>query len=210
MRHAPIPNLVLALATAAFLAGCGDTTEGPLEPGDLTLQAAKGGEKGGNGGGGGGNDKGGGKGGGDVTLVADIVPDADFGTAETQLASTCPGTVTSGGGILFGHTGCLIVSPTGSSYDLTDDISFEAKSKRGAIEKMRLTGQDVVGDEGIMHETDFWVYDPPVTVAPDGTTTVHVHLDGVEVWRLSGHLRGKRVELIGTIAIGDIVYRPAQ
>ena len=37
---------------------------------------------------------------------------------------------------------------------LTDDIALNATMKRGAITEITLRGQDVIGDNGIMHETD--------------------------------------------------------
>lgn len=35
---------------------------------------------------------------------------------------------------------------------------------------------------------------------------LHVHADRVPVYRLSGHIGGKRVAMIGTISIADVVY----
>ena len=68
--------------------------------------------------------------------------------------------------------------------------------------------QDVIGTEGIMHSTDKIPIEPPVAPSPDGFT-LHIHADGVPVWRHKGHLGGPRVEVIGTISVGDIVFTPA-
>src|SRR5687767_9975438 len=56
------------------------------------------------------------------TLIGDVTPDAAFVSADPQVASACPGDVNDNYGVLFGHSGCLIVSPVGSSYSLTDDL----------------------------------------------------------------------------------------
>jgi hypothetical protein len=105
-------------------------------------------------------------------------------------------------------SGCLHFTPTGASYELTDDITISTPGlqKDGVITRLRLYAQDVSGPDGIAHTTD----DIPVaqSVAPDPAGfTLHVHADNVPVYRLSGHTGGKRTAMIGTISIGDIVYR---
>ncbi|MGH7558417.1 MAG: hypothetical protein ACREMD_11695, partial [Gemmatimonadota bacterium] len=64
---------------------------------------------------------------------------------------------------------------------------------------------DVIGEAGIAHETDRVLVAVPVVPSDDGFV-LHVHAKNVEVWRKSGHTRGDRVEMIGWISIGDIVY----
>lgn len=109
----------------------------------------------------------------------------------------------------LGHSGCLIVSPTGGDYDLTDDVAIQVKTRKGGreITELTLTGQDVIGPDGIAHESETIDFETPVPTDPNGFV-LHIHADQVPVYRLSGHLNGKRVEQIGTIAIGDVVYRP--
>ena len=152
------------------------------------------------------------------SIVADFRAHADAGfpLSSSLLVTTCPGTATASFAVSFGHSQCLIVSPTWTSlsfgpYTLTDDIFFAVKRLKGEIAQVRLTGQDIIGP-GIMHETDKLPVDPRVpTSVPTAETpfTFHVHMDGVAVYRLSGHLAGKRVEQIGTISIADVVYRVA-
>jgi hypothetical protein len=99
----------------------------------------------------------------------------------------------------------LIVTPAGSGYSLTDDVSLYVTVRKGQATRVQLFGQDVVGRDGIQHESDpFVIVSAPVN--PNGFV-LHVHADKLPVWRLSGHTGGRRVEMIGTIAIGDIVYR---
>ena len=74
------------------------------------------------------------------------------------------------------------------------------------IARLQLVAQDVSGDGGIKHETDDIPVSQPVAPDPAGFT-LHVHADNVPVYRLSGHTGGKRTAMIGTISIGDIVYR---
>lgn len=179
-------NRKLVWLAVVALAACG-TEAGPSGP-EVAPQFAKGG----NGGGNKGDD------GSTTVLVADVVA-----TAEGQIASTCPGEVTSSYGVLFRHSGCLIVSL--DTYALTDDVSFNVKTRKGEIIEMTLTGQDAIGDAGIMHETDN-LLSAPVRTSASGFT---VSIDRtVTVYRLSGHLRGSRVGIAGYVSIGDIVYRP--
>ena len=124
------------------------------------------------------------------------------------LVSSCPGTVGSEWQIQTFGTGCLVITPTGSSYALTDDftISTPGLQKDGVISKLRLYAQDVSGGGGIAHNTDDIPVAQPRATDPAGFT-LHVHADNVPVYRLSGHTGGKRMAMIGTISIGDIVYR---
>ncbi|HUF49391.1 MAG TPA: hypothetical protein VMN60_01070 [Longimicrobiales bacterium] len=150
-----------------------------------------------------------------VTAADVLLGDAGYDATDPSiLSSTCPGAVGTHWHVNFGHTGCLIVSPAWSSttyepYDLTDDVKLivtREKGKNGRITHVKLLAQDVIGEEGIAHETD----DVPVAipVAPSNKGfTLHVHAAAIPVWRLSGHTGGDRVAVIGTITIGDIIYR---
>ena len=140
------------------------------------------------------------------SLLGDVASDSTFVSADAQLASTCSGDVTDNYAVLFGHTGCLIVTPTGSTYSLTDDVVIGITMKRGKITALQVRGQDVIGADGIKHESEVITLAVPVKPDPAGFV-LHVHADGVPVYRLSGHVNGRRVEMIGTIAVGDIIYR---
>jgi hypothetical protein len=92
-------------------------------------------------------------------------------------------------------------------YLLGDDVILGVRTdKQGRIVAVRLRGQDVIGEEGIMHESE-WMSVLPVTPVSTGFT-VHVHADNVAVWKLSGHLSGDRVAIVAYVSIGDVVYIP--
>lgn len=164
----------------------------------------------------GGNSGGGQRPGPDVLQGDFVLTDSDA----AALANTCPSAPLAGSrawAVVFGHTECLIVQPLWAStayepYPLRDDVTLNVRQesgKNGRLTHVRLYAQDVIGEEGIAHETD-WV-DVAVPVVPSKAGfTLHVHAKNVAVWRLDSHLSGgNRVEMIGTISIGDIVY-PAQ
>jgi hypothetical protein len=46
----------------------------------------------------------------------------------------------------------------------------------------------------------------PVVPSPSGGT-IKVRTANIAVWRLSGHRKGDRVERIGWISVGDLVYK---
>lgn len=153
---------------------------------------------------------GGGKGGSDdgsndSELVADLVTGDYFTTAGTPWLSVGAAATASSGAVLFHHTRCGDVTPEGSGYALTDETRLEIRTKGRSITAVRFWGQDLIGDEGVAHETDWIPMDVPKNAITDGYV-LHVHADNVEVWRLSGHLTGSRVEMIGTISIGDVTY----
>ena len=100
------------------------------------------------------------------------------------------------------------ITPKGSSYALTNDPQLTVSKKRGEVIAVQFYIQDVFGPDGIMHSSDQILVDPPVTPSSDGFT-LHVHADDVPVWSHKGHTGGPRVEEIGTISVGDIVFKPA-
>lgn len=136
---------------------------------------------------------------------ANLAADPAFTSIDPTLVSTCAGTVARSGGVWWPRfTECVVITPRGSSYALTNDPGLQFTVKRGLITHVTFVIDDVVGGEGIQHETD------PIPVTPvafGGAGWVfHIHADNVPVYRLSGHLSGKRVAMIGTISIGDVVY----
>lgn len=199
-RTLPVPGLVCALL---LLAACDRAASDPLVP-EIVPAEARGGGKGGGGEGDGG-------------LLGDVVPGDVGPTVSPLLGSTCPTAVKTGQWHLdFGPSGCLIVVlewNVDSGYDpypLTDDVKLivlKESGKHGRITHVRLLGQDVAGESGIAHETDFIPLAHPVVPDKAGFT-LHVHADGIEVWRLSDHVGGERVTVIGKVAIGDAVYTP--
>lgn len=148
----------------------------------------------------------GGGGGGGSSLVADVVMGDFFSDGGTPLVSAGPAATSKGYAVLFKHTRCGDITPEGSSYALTDENRIETTVKRGQITRVRFWAQDVIGEEGIAHETDWVTIDPPAPVSKSGFT-LHVHADNLQVWQLDGLRDGNRVQIIGTISIGDVVYR---
>lgn len=143
------------------------------------------------------------------TRTGGVMPHPGDSYASEPLASTCDAPVSTSYSLVFGKSGCLIVQPTGSSYALTDDVVLSAVTKGGRIVSYQLRAQDVSGADGIKHESEVVML--PEAVRPStGAFVVHVHQDRIPVWRLSGHRKGERVEIIGYISIGDVVYTAAQ
>lgn len=199
----PATAALRALVLATFLFACSDATGPTTEPAASLL--ARGGKPGSGGGSG--------SGGGADVLQGDF---ALLASDAAALTSTCPGSAAPPGwAVVFGKSGCLIVSPLWAStlyesYVLEDDLVLNTqieKGKNGRITHVRLNGQDVDGEAGIWHSTGWIAVAEPVVPSKAGFT-LHVHVKNVEVWRYDSHLGGNPVEMIGTISIGDIVYRP--
>jgi hypothetical protein len=149
-----------------------------------------------------------GRNGGDA-LVVDIVSD-DF-QGDNLVQSTCAGDSQASYLIRFGDTdqgtnqGCLVVT-TSSGAQLVDGIEFTVGVRSGAVTKIQIWGHDAAGPSGIYHNSDPIPIVPGVPVSPEGFR-VHVHATDVPVWRMNGHLSTKRVAQVGTVDIGDLVYR---
>lgn len=102
------------------------------------------------------------------------------------------------------HVECAHVT-LDTGYKLTDDIMFMVnRDSSGNIVSVQLRGQDIIGKAGIMHETEV-IQVIPVFPSTLGFT-VHVDRDNIPVWKLSRHTDGKRVEIVGYISLGDLVY----
>jgi hypothetical protein len=172
------------------------------------------------------------------TLIADFVAHTEaFVPVEPMLLSRCSGSSTSKYYVewprhdlcvftaTFDASGTLVssdegVKPNGMQPDpgrikelcnddeLCDDPILSAASRKGVISSIQFYIQDDIGTEGIQYETEKVVLDTPAQAQPCGFL-VHVHRDFVPVWKLSGHTGGARVEIVGTISIGDVWYRPS-
>jgi hypothetical protein len=205
LRRSTRTTAALSLLAALTLPACTEATAPATEPAPLAAN-----KKGGGGGGGGGeNPSGGGTvEQGDLTLALADAP---------AIATTCPsgGFTRNAWALAFGKSGCLVVTPQWASttyepYTLSDDlvINVQQEKKTGRITHVRLVGQDVDGEEGIWHNTDWIPVETPVAPVSAGFT-LHVHARNVEVWRYDSHLGGgNRVDMIGAISIGDIIYPP--
>lgn len=184
-------KIVLALVPvlAASMLACAAESPDPLVPGSVLAA------KGGNGGGGS-----------TQPLVADAVAGDFFASGGAPLVSQGPAETSKAYAALWKHSRCADITPDGSTYALTDEVRVGTSMRGGKIVAVQFWAQDVIGDEGIAHETD-WVAIEPAVKPNSAGFTLHVHVDNLPVWRLDGHLSGNRVEVIGTISIGDIVYR---
>jgi hypothetical protein len=101
----------------------------------------------------------------------------------------------------------IVITPTGSSVTLLDDSQLTMAMKNGAIRAVQFYIQDIPGPDGIMYETDIIPVDPPVM--PDSAGFVlPLRVDNVRVYRDSNHLGGKRIEMVGTVSFGDMVFTP--
>ena len=108
------------------------------------------------------------------------------------------------------HDLCATLT-TSLGNTLTDDIFIvTVKNKSGDIIGVQLFGQDIIGDNGIAHESDVLEVDP--TVQPDALGfTLHVHAANVDLWKLDTHRpmnKSNRVDIVGTFSLGDVIYTP--
>lgn len=156
--------------------------------------------------------KGGGKDAGVVFDVAVVNPENTLYDAPTWLP-TCTATADASKpgkknytALFDRHDLCATIT-TSTGAQLTDDITIQVTTTKNVITSIQVHGQDVIGEDGIAHESEAVAITPPVTPSASGFT-VHVHVDNLPIWKLSGHLGGPRVEIVGYISIGDLVYTP--
>lgn len=176
----------------------------------------------------------GGKGGGKntSTWIADLVAhDAAFVPQDPLLLSRCSGKSTSkfyvewprhdvcvhtavfSSGVWTEHQGIKLsgIEPDFTKElcnpdELCDDPVLSTTLRKGSITSLQFFVQDDTGPDGIMHETDVVTLNPPAATSPCGFL-VHVHRNGIPVWKLSGHLGGPRVAFVGNTSIADVWYR---
>ena len=149
-----------------------------------------------------------------VDAVSDVSDhDTDFNPLDPTLHSTCSGLT--GENSLYvkwpRFERCIVITPLPPegkpSYELSDDPQLNVMTKRGEVIAVQLYIQDEPGPDGIMHSSD---HIPVDSVEPlSAGFILHIHADNVQVWRHKGHTGGPRVEMIGTISVGDIVFTPA-
>ena len=100
---------------------------------------------------------------------------------------------------------------TSTGYELKDDISLHIGTNRdGNIISFQLFGQDMIGRDGIMHQSEVVTFAEPVEPKTNGFT-LHVDVDNLKIWKTNRHLRSKKpklVEMVGKISVGDLVYTP--
>ncbi len=159
--------------------------------------------------------KGGGKGGKEKVIYSVVLEDMDDTPLENNLHNYCPETetLTSSGyyNIIWErHSICVNVTPFKvgvESVTLYDDPQLYIREKKGKIVGVYFYAQDVDGPDGIQYSTKTVELESPVTPNVLGFT-IPVQRDDIEVWRHKTHNGGARVEMVGTICIGDIIYTP--
>jgi hypothetical protein len=118
-----------------------------------------------------------------------------------------------GPGVVFAvvmprHHECTTVV-TSEGYLLTDDIRIAVNTDgNGDIVSVRVNGQDIIGKEGLQHQSDV-IAVAPQTPNLSGDFTLHVDADNVTIWRCNTHTLkpNTRCEVpVGTISLGDITY----
>ena len=92
-------------------------------------------------------------------------------------------------------------------YNLTDDIVLSVRTRKGRFTGLTITGQDWIGGDGIMHESDQVPLNVPIPEDISDGFTIPVNQD-VTMHRLRGHLGGPRVEVAGIVHIGELMYSP--
>lgn len=90
---------------------------------------------------------------------------------------------------------------------LTDDISINVRTRQGRFIGLTIKGQDWIGGDGIMHESDEVVLDVAMPADLSADFTIPVNQD-VTIYRLKGHLGGPRVGVAGVIQLGELMYSP--
>lgn len=149
-----------------------------------------------------------GGGGGSATTVVWVVNDEGIPYEAPTYLPPCAAKKAAGKtnyGVVFErHDLCATVT-TSTGSQLTDDVVIQVTTTKGYITSIQLRGQDVIGEEGIMHESEVWPITPPFKPT-SASFTLHVHAEHLPIWRLSDHLGGERVEMVGTISLGDLVY----
>ena len=212
-----LAKVSLALLSAAFVLGCQEQGSGPVGPEGLGPEF----DKPSNGVHDHGEDN-------DDTKVtwslADLTVHDGVPVSGSTLLSTCPGTPGAklsnptvewkdgdedGNNEVGENEHCVTVTPKGSTVPLTNDAVLIVATKKGSTTvTVQFLIQDIGGAGGIQYRTDrFSLNLPGFTGFTGKGSTLHLHATDVPIYRLKGHTGGPKVENVGTINIGDIVYR---
>ena len=107
---------------------------------------------------------------------------------------------------------CVTVTPfrtDGFPVTLTNDAHLIVATKKGSTTvTVQFLIQNIGGVDGIQYRTDRFTIVPAegFTGFTGANSTLHLHATDVHIYRLKGHTGGPKVEDVGTINIGDIVY----
>jgi hypothetical protein len=160
----------------------------------------------------GGSDDGGSTGGNAVFHVSVIAGDEapwSTGSYPTDCAAYAPADGKSYSAKFPRHLQCVPQCwiPLFNDKFLTDDLVLSVRTRKGRFVGLTITGQDWIGGDGIMHESDQIPLNIPILADISGGFKIPVNKD-VTIHRLKGHLGGPRVEVAGEIHIGELMYSP--
>ena len=149
-----------------------------------------------------------------TTYTVDVIKGSGFiPTTNALLLSTCEGTSISTNYAVNWekHTTCIVITPDPplgkDEVTLSDDPAIYISQKRGKIVSIGLAIQNIDGPDGILHSASKILVEPPFTPTATGFT-IPVRQNDIKVWRHKGHIGGPKVEMIGSISFGDIVFTP--
>ena len=107
---------------------------------------------------------------------------------------------------LQGYPECWV--SFGGNYSLTDDISLVLKTRKGKVVSFQIEGQDWIGEDGIMHKSEVLDINVPLPTDPQAAFSIPINATDLNLWMYSGHLGGKRVEIVGTVSVGTMHFAP--
>jgi len=164
--------------------------------------------------------KGKGGGGGDgtsLTYTVSVADDATFPSG-ANVWSPCAGRTPEASGrdnvayvVFFPRDPCSTLT-TSTGAKLTDGLRIDvARNSAGAIYAVQVSGQDVVGSDGIAHRTDLIAIPGPAVTPSASGFTLHVHAVDVPLYRCNTHRiknNSRCDQNVGTFSFDDMIYVP--
>lgn len=113
--------------------------------------------------------------------------------------------------VFFYHQTCATLTTT-SGATLTDDLTIRTHTNSdGDIVSIQVEGQDVIGSEGIVHQSEM-IYPANAPVTPvNGIFTIEARDATVEMFKCNTHTIKRNTVCdvsVGTFAIDDVRYEP--
>ena len=109
------------------------------------------------------------------------------------------------------HDLCATLTTT-IAASIADDVVIKVETdKSGNVVSVIATGQDTIGSEGIYHQSNVITGIFSVDTNSDGSFLIHVHADGVPLWKCDTHVLKKKTtctENVGYFSLHDMVYTP--
>jgi hypothetical protein len=82
------------------------------------------------------------------------------------------------------------------------------KTRKGKVVSLQIEGQDWIGENGIMHKSEVLDINVPLPTDPQAAFSIPINATDLNLWMYSGHLGGKRVEIVGTVSVGTMHFAP--